>query len=391
MGTVSVVVSTYNRAHFLAECLESLLGQTRPATRIVVVDDGSSDNTAEVVSQFAGSVDYIRKENGGKASALNLALTTIDTEFVWFFDDDDVAYPWAIESHLAIHNMYPGLGFSFGFHDLGISGLDGRIVVSESPPPPEVFGASLGFQRLNLMRFCSFMLTSCIIRTQLFRQGKYFREELLRSQDYAALIELSQCANFAYTGTRTYIFRQHEGLRGSALISHSYMEKRLIWMKYDRLIGDTVIKPLPLNCFLPDSKSNFPDSIVERRAALIRRAWVFASKADVIQVISDLEAACLECPTESLNESDCSFLETLPDHPYFIQALQGELKSFISLLRLSGTTVGRTILGALGKGFYRLFRFDSTVMRGFGRTEVATCMLAFLPFTVLYHLYGRVN
>ncbi|ANQ86418.1 hypothetical protein dqs_3397 [Azoarcus olearius] len=377
-NAVSVVVPTYNRAAFLAECLESLLAQTVPPVRILVIDDGSTDNTSEVVATFGDRVEYLRKENGGKASALNLALPMIDTEFVWFFDDDDVAHPWAIESHLSLLAAHSNLGFTFGFHDLGRTGADGRIVVTTPPSPPPIFEAPLAQQRLNLMRFCAFMLTGCIIRTRLFEHGLRFRETLLRSQDYAVLIELSQLADFAFTGSRTYIFRQHEGARGPASAVHAHADKRRAWMKYDRMIGDLIVKQLPLERFQPEY-SQHPGS-AEHRAALIRRAWVLASKADVGQVVRDLKSATSVCSTEALSAEDINFIETLPSHPYFLLALSDQPHAFLPLLALANTPAGRATLGSLSKGFYRQLKLEPTAAQGRVRAVVAACMLAFLPF-----------
>lgn len=389
LNAVSVVVPTYNRAAFLAECLESLLAQTVPPARLLVIDDGSTDHTPEVVAAFGDRVEYLRKENGGKASALNLALTMIDTEFVWFFDDDDVAHPWAIESHLSMLSAQPNLGFTFGFHDLGTTGPDGRIVPTAPPSPPAVFDASLAHQRLNLMRFCAFMLTACIIRTRLFQSGVRFREALLRSQDYAALIELSQLADFAFTGSRTYIFRQHEGVRGPAAAAHAHTDKRRAWMKYDRMIGDMIIKQLPLKCFQAEEGQSLDGA--GQRAALIRRAWVLASKTDVRQVVRDLKNAADVFTTDELSVGDVYFVETLPNHPYFLLALSDRPSAFLPILGLAGTPAGRAILGALCRGFYRQLRLEPTAAQGKVRTVVAACMLAFLPFAALSHRRGAPN
>ena len=86
--TVSVIVPTFNRARYLPECLESLLAQTFPPTQIVVVNDGSTDDTASAVKPYLDRIEYIEKENGGKSSALNLVLPNIRNDYVWIFDDD---------------------------------------------------------------------------------------------------------------------------------------------------------------------------------------------------------------------------------------------------------------------------------------------------------------
>ena len=74
---VTIVVPTFNRARMLAECLDSLQRQTQPALEIIVVDDGSTDDTAAVVKGRSGSIRYIHQANAGKSAALNRALPHI--------------------------------------------------------------------------------------------------------------------------------------------------------------------------------------------------------------------------------------------------------------------------------------------------------------------------
>ena len=70
---ITIGVSAYNRENFLPECLDSLLAQTYPNIEIIVVDDGSVDNTRQLVTEKYPQVRYIYKENGGDASAKNRA------------------------------------------------------------------------------------------------------------------------------------------------------------------------------------------------------------------------------------------------------------------------------------------------------------------------------
>ena len=99
--TVTVIVPTFNREKFLPECIDSLLRQTVMPDQILIVDDGSTDGTGTVASSFPAPVEYYRKENGGKSTALNFALKHCTGDFVWIFDDDDIAHPTALERFLA--------------------------------------------------------------------------------------------------------------------------------------------------------------------------------------------------------------------------------------------------------------------------------------------------
>jgi glycosyltransferase involved in cell wall biosynthesis len=87
---VSVVVPTYNRAELLKLTLSSILSQTAPALEVIVVDDGSTDHTAQVCAGLTGSVRYIRQENRGLPAARNTGIRASMGEWIAFCDSDDI-------------------------------------------------------------------------------------------------------------------------------------------------------------------------------------------------------------------------------------------------------------------------------------------------------------
>ena len=87
----SVLIDTYNHERFIAQAIESVLEQDFPVAEreVIVVDDGSTDRTPEIVKQFAPQVGLLRKENGGQASAFNAGIPECKGEIVAFLDGDD--------------------------------------------------------------------------------------------------------------------------------------------------------------------------------------------------------------------------------------------------------------------------------------------------------------
>lgn len=91
--TISVVIPAYNSAPYIARAIESVLTQTSPAEEIIVVDDGSSDNTADVVHSYESRIIYIRQGNAGVSVARNTGIETATSDWVAFLDADDEWVP----------------------------------------------------------------------------------------------------------------------------------------------------------------------------------------------------------------------------------------------------------------------------------------------------------
>ena len=87
---VSIIIPTYNRAEFLTEALNSIMSQTYKDFELIVVDDGSSDNTKEVVKNFDGEIKYLYRKNQGVSAARNLGINEAKGEFLSFLDSDDL-------------------------------------------------------------------------------------------------------------------------------------------------------------------------------------------------------------------------------------------------------------------------------------------------------------
>jgi glycosyltransferase involved in cell wall biosynthesis len=110
---VSVVTPCYNQAHFLRDAIESTLAQTYPRIELVVVDDGSLDNTAAVVADYP-LARCVRQGNRGVAEARNVGFGATSGEYVLFLDADDRLAPDAVQAHLRCFAEHPKAGFVVG-------------------------------------------------------------------------------------------------------------------------------------------------------------------------------------------------------------------------------------------------------------------------------------
>jgi glycosyltransferase involved in cell wall biosynthesis len=102
---VSVIIPTYNRAHLVVEAIQSVKAQSYPAIQIIVVDDGSQDNTAQRVAQFE-NVEYYYQENRGQAAARNLGLSYAKGEYIASLDSDDIWHEDFLKAAVAAVEQY---------------------------------------------------------------------------------------------------------------------------------------------------------------------------------------------------------------------------------------------------------------------------------------------
>lgn len=125
-GLVSVLIPTFNRAYILGKTIESVLAQTYQPLEIIVVDDGSTDDTRALVETFDSRVHYIYQENAGLAAARNTGLKAARGEFIAFQDSDDLWLPWKLQAQVAIMRRFPELALVWT--DMTALSPDGAII-----------------------------------------------------------------------------------------------------------------------------------------------------------------------------------------------------------------------------------------------------------------------
>lgn len=103
-STVTVIITAYNYGRFLPDSIESVLAQSLPPSEIVIVDDGSTDNTPEVMARYLadGRIKYIRQKNQGQPRAKNRGIAESSGQFIAFLDADDIWMPTKLKKQLAL-------------------------------------------------------------------------------------------------------------------------------------------------------------------------------------------------------------------------------------------------------------------------------------------------
>ena len=111
MKTISVLIPTYNYARYLPQAIDSVLAQTYAPLEVLVVDDGSTDDTPQVLAAYGNRIRAIRQDNQGVAAARNTGVAAARGEYVALLDSDDLWLPRKLELQIARFESDPSLGF----------------------------------------------------------------------------------------------------------------------------------------------------------------------------------------------------------------------------------------------------------------------------------------
>lgn len=184
MPKVSTVIPTYNMATYLRECLASILDQSFTDREVIVIDDGSTDDTPAVMEQFRGKVLYRRQENRGVAEALNAGIQLAKGEYVSLVAADDALYPNAMQTQVALLDRFPTAAMVHGaarFVDAA-----GRTIREAG-----VSKAGNAFRQKpraavrSLLRGNAVVCSSVMIRRSCLQQVGGFRPEFVPGEDWA--------------------------------------------------------------------------------------------------------------------------------------------------------------------------------------------------------------
>lgn len=183
-GLVSIIIACYNQAHFLGEAIESALAQTYAKREIVVVDDGSTDNTAEVARRHPG-LHYIYQENAGPSAARNAGVGNSRGEYLVFLDADDRLLPDALKIGVGSLRQHSDCAFVSGFCRLVVA--DGSLLSQPEQPCIET-DHYLELLRRNYI-WCP---ASVMYRRNAFEAVHGFNESLGRGEDYDLFLRISR-------------------------------------------------------------------------------------------------------------------------------------------------------------------------------------------------------
>jgi glycosyltransferase involved in cell wall biosynthesis len=281
---VTIIIPTYNRQDFLIESLESVISQTYPNKEIIVVNDGSTDDTEKVLQKHIGNIIYLKKENGGKSSALNFALSKATGQYIWIFDDDDIALPKKLELQIRMFQENRKLGL---IHTSAIymNEKNSYRVHSGMHLAKYIDKDLLLGEQLKGNHFFS---PSVIVRKGYFEQAGKWDERLVRAQDYDMWVRISRYCEVGVLPIPTLHYRIHNGIRGTKAENIGVDEVYQKTKDYDHIIRRKMHK-IPIEDIFPNSVNQ--SDIATQVENYLERALYMAHSDLIEECIDDIESA----------------------------------------------------------------------------------------------------
>jgi hypothetical protein len=207
MPYFSVVIPTYNRARLLAECLASVFAQRVDDYEVLVVDDGSTDETEQVLSAYADRIRVWQQANRGPGAARNAACAHARGRYLAFLDSDDLWFPWTLETYRRAAREAGEPAF--------IAGKPSQFRSPEqlaSVPESPLAAATFSDYYASGDEWRWYGASSFVIRTDAFRSVKGFTNEWINGEDADLAMRLGASPGFVQVvSPPTFGYREHDG------------------------------------------------------------------------------------------------------------------------------------------------------------------------------------
>lgn len=273
---VTIILPTYNRCDLLTRSLESVLAQTYHNKEIIVVNDGSTDGTEEVLSKYKDRITYLKKENGGLSSAVNLAIPKASGKYIWVFADDDIALPKKLELQVRKFQENEKVGL---VHTSAIfmEEIEGQTVYKGMWHARQTESKYQLKEKLNGNFYFS---PTVLVKKEVFDKVGTFDERLIRAQDYDMWVRISRYYHVTAIPVPTvhYLFKQHAN--DSEIAKKTKLGEQIIIQK---------ARHFPLEeVFIEDG---YDHEILYKVESLLERAGYMAHHGLIEEFTEDIERA----------------------------------------------------------------------------------------------------
>lgn len=208
MGTTSIIIPTFNRADLLVDAINSSIYQINADIEIIVIDDGSTDNTYEKVKSFDFPIKYIYQNNAGVCHARNIGLSYSTGEYIVFLDSDDIITPDKVS--LQVQVLENNAELDVVYSRWRLTTLDDTLIKDDGADVTRNLFSTLLYT--NIAPFHTFVFR----KTALEKIGG-FDENVPNCEDWDLLLQLAlNSCKFDFVPSITAIYRLHEGSRSTA-------------------------------------------------------------------------------------------------------------------------------------------------------------------------------
>ncbi len=199
---ISAIITTYNCEKYLEEAIKSVLNQTFKEYELLVIDDGSTDNTKKIVMKYRDKLDYFYKKNGGHADARNYGIKKARAEYVAFLDSDDLWYPKKLEICYTELIKKPEAGLVYS--NLTIIDKKGRVVLKKLKRPH----FKKNYPCILLGNYVS--CQGSLIKKSCLKEIGLFNYDLDMYEDWDLFIRLARKYRFVFIDQPLFFYRTNK-------------------------------------------------------------------------------------------------------------------------------------------------------------------------------------
>ncbi len=236
MAKVSVLIPTYNREAYICMAVESVLRQTLKPFEIMVIDDGSTDHTENVLEPFFGQIKYLKTDHIGVSEARNLGLKEAGGDFIAFLDSDDEWLPEKLQRQLDVFEKNPDVGLVCSRAEV----IDDGGISLGYYKPQNLKGTTLK----NLISENFIVFSSVLIRKSVFDSLNYhFDSSLGGAVDFDLVLRIAKDYKLYYLDDCLVKYRMSQDAITRNL-ERIYFSRIRILANFRHLISDTELKSL---------------------------------------------------------------------------------------------------------------------------------------------------
>lgn len=275
---ISIIVPCYNQAHYLPATLESILAQDYRLTEIIVVNDGSKDETASVAARYGDSIRYIEQANAGLSGARNSGIRAARGELLVFLDSDDMLAPDYLRLVAEASLARP---------DVGVFHSGWRYVDEHGRPEEQVDAAELGASPIEaLLSGNRFPVHAGVVRRNIVEDLGFFSEELRACEDWDYWLRAAaHGSSFAPVPGAYALYRRYGGSMSTDYVRMWTAGQQVLGRARERL-------PDEYRLLVEEGLTNFRRYLVRRLYQRMRRSGPLEATNSLVRaLVSDARVA----------------------------------------------------------------------------------------------------